>query len=192
MTNIPQKLREIKSSQKRNENTSENKELNMKNILRLSFALSILLFLGCNKSDRTIGLFFNPSRAYDLQKNHLTVRSGSNIILDTIVINNYIDKSLLLKRFNADLIAENMISIDIDGKSKILKIPKSNQNCIDVFMFYDDHTAINNIASEIEKGMIEKGIIVDYKQIVDSIKKSSSIGFYDKIEVDVKTMNCKK
>ncbi|MBB2145784.1 hypothetical protein GM921_09820 [Pedobacter sp. LMG 31464] len=156
----------------------------------ISLALCIILLLGCKQSERTIGLFVNPSRTFDLQKIHIFAKSGTNVILDTVIQNNHIDKSVLLKRFNVNLVTDNTLSIGIGSISKSIKIPSNTRNCVDVFTFYDDHTMINNVALGVENQQIEKGIMANYKQIIDSLKKSKN-GIYDKIEIDVKNRSCK-
>lgn len=157
---------------------------------RLLAVIVAIVIIGCKNSNRNVRLFFNPSHAFNVEEIHLIAKINNMIIVDTILNNDHIDKSHLIKNVNFELKNDDIFYLKINDKIKSIKGSDFGKDCLDIFTFYDDHTAINNVASEMEAKKNNKGLIADYKQIVDSLKKISENNFYDKIEINIKPRNC--
>ncbi len=159
-------------------------------INKLFIFIILISLIGCKNSGKQMRLFFNPSHSRDLKKIHVNAKVNETIVLDTMLNNNYIDKSYLLKALHLNS-SDSVLTLEINSKIRIIKIHENSKTCIDVFSFYDDHAIIDSIFLEIEKYKVGKGTIANYSQIIDSIKKSSIVGYYDKIILNIKPLKCK-
>jgi hypothetical protein len=121
---------------------------------------------------------------------HVKVELNGRELVDTLIENDHVDKARLLKVFHLQGNDEKLLVFKINNKEKKVDFPKITE-CLDVFVYYDDHTAITKAALEIENNKANNGLTVNFKNIVDSLKRSSKNAFYDKIEIDIKPMNCK-
>lgn len=160
-----------------------------KGILAIIVAMAII---GCKNTNRNVRLFFNPSHAFNVEKIHFLAKVNDVIVVDTIFNNDHVDKSHFIKNVDFKFKNDDVFYLKINDKTKSVKGSDFGKNCLDIFTFYDDHTLINNNASEIEAKKNNKGLTADYKQIVDSLKKTSKINFYDEIKINIKPRNCEE
>ena len=156
------------------------------------FIFTILVFLvGCKNSGNQMRLFFNPSHSRALRQIHINAKINEKMVLDTMLNNRFIDKSSLLKAFYLNN-SDSVVTLEINSKIRLIKIDKNSKTCIDVFSFYDDHEIIDSIFLEVEKRNAGEGKNANYSRIIDSIKASSIVGYYDRIILNVKPLKCKK
>lgn len=143
------------------------------------FLIAIVLALGCGRTDNQINLSFNPSQAIDLNKIPVKVKVDDQIILDTLIENRHVDKSLFIKRFNYQPNKNALLHVEINGKKKNIKGMYGLPKCTDIFLDYDDHSLIFKEIKGIEILRADQHMPADFKQLFDSIKASSGNKYHN-------------
>jgi len=153
------------------------------------FLIAIIFAVGCHRTDNQINLFFNPSLAFNLNEISVKVKVDDQIILDTLIENRHIDKSLFIKSFNYKPNKNTLLRVEINGKKKDINRIHGFSRCTDIFLRYDDHSLIFKEAKKIETSRIDQHIPADFKELFDSIKASSS-NKYHQITFNIKNGKC--
>ncbi|WEK18815.1 MAG: hypothetical protein P0Y49_18730 [Candidatus Pedobacter colombiensis] len=159
----------------------------MKN--KLGLWLACILYIGCIPVEPQIKVYFDPSGATYLEKIPLILRVDDRIILDTVVENSHVNKSLLMISFKKNR-NDGVLFAEVNGKKELIKqLNEVSIKCTDVFLGYDDHSLIFKEARKIEIEKKDKHIPTDFKQLFDSIKASSG-NKYHQINFNIKEGDC--
>lgn len=155
----------------------------MKN--KIGFWLVCILCIGCKPMDDQIKVYFDPSGAIYLEKIPLILKVDDQIILDTVVENSHVNKSLFMISLKKPQNGGALFA-EVNGKKKLIKqLSELSIKCTDVFLGYDDHSLIFKEARKIEIEKEDEHIPTDFKQLFDSIKASSG-NKYHQITVNIK------
>jgi len=135
-------------------------------------------------------LFINPAQAFYSNKVHFIAKLDDTLILDTIVKNKRVDNSELLKCFSYELATKQMLSINIDGKEKQIKLNSKNQRCINIFVEIDDHFLLDLRQDKIEHEMLASRKKYNSRNILDSLRSNAKNNEYNSIKVLIKSEKC--
>ena len=161
----------------------------MKN--KIGFWLVCILCMGCKPMDDQIKVYFDPSGAAYLEKIPLILKVNDQVILDTVVENNHVNKSLFMISFKKSQNGGALFA-EVNGKKAFIKqLSELSIKCTDVFLGYDDHSLIFKEARKIEIEKEDEPIPTDFKQLFDSLKASSG-NKYHQITFDIKDGNCNR
>ena len=157
----------------------------------LTFAIIFIMIFaaGCGRSDHQIDLFFNPAGALSLEKVSFKVKIGNRIIVDTLVENERVDRSLFIKNFHYKPKKNELLHVEINGKKKEVKRMQGFSRCTDVFLRYDDHTLIFDELGKIEKKRSIVLTTAEFRKLFDSIKVASGTRYHE-ITFNVKEGEC--
>lgn len=151
-----------------------------------------VLILSCKNNTKQIVVFFNPARALHVTKMNFKIEFNNEVMLDTSVTNNFVDKNLYMGEFKIETVGNDVLLIRVNNKSLQIKHLDTLPSCSNIFASYDNFTLLLDEASRIEKRKTNKGLSVDYKLIVDSLKKSAQTADrYDRVEFFIKPGKCK-
>ena len=161
-----------------------------------SFLFLILLVtinMCCNNSRKSIvkcALFLNPGQAFYSNKVHIKAKLNNSLILDTILTNKRVDNSEFLKCLSFDKSHRQKLSIDVNGKKKVLYLKGGILNCANVFIGINDYYLLQRRADKIEGDMKLFGLDVNYRTLLDSLRLNAKNNEYDSISVNIKTDRC--
>ncbi len=131
------------------------------------------LYISCKPVDNQINIYFDPSGAFNIEKIPLILKVNNQIILDTVVENSHVNKSLFMISYKMHR-NDGALFAEVNGKKQFIKqFSEVSMGCTDVFLGYDDHSLIFEEARKIEIEKENKRILTDFKQLVDSIIVSS-------------------